>query len=183
MWQALETKARFIGQVMSGESGVRKAEDIGGQELSYAEVKAIASGTPAVLTLAEADAELQRLYTLRKHHADEQYLARRNVRELPEVIARLNDRLAAMTADLDTARAHAGDPVTFGGVSCPREKLMAALGGALDGLPDEVKETRRFEFGRVRGLAFGVIKHRYSTPEVFLEGKALRLAQLSRESQ
>ena len=75
MWQALETKARFIGQVMTGENGVRKAEDIGGQELSYAEVKAIASGNPAVLTLAEADAELQRLSTLRRHHGDEQYLS------------------------------------------------------------------------------------------------------------
>jgi hypothetical protein len=63
MWQALETKARYIGQVMTGENGVRKAEDIGGQELTYAEVKAIASGNPAVLTLAEADAELQRLST------------------------------------------------------------------------------------------------------------------------
>ena len=68
MWQALETKARFIAQVMTGEAGVRRADDIGGQELSYAEVKAIASGNPAVLTLAEADAELQRLSALRKHH-------------------------------------------------------------------------------------------------------------------
>src|SRR5204863_6217706 len=39
MWQALETKARFITQVMTGSSTVRTAEDIGGQELSYAEVK------------------------------------------------------------------------------------------------------------------------------------------------
>jgi len=61
MWQALETKARFIAQVMTGDSAVRRAEDIGGQEFSYAEVKAIASGNPAVLTLAEAEAELQRL--------------------------------------------------------------------------------------------------------------------------
>ena len=83
MWQALETKARFIGQVMTGESAARRAEDIGGQELSYAEVKAIASGNPAVLTLAEADAELQRLAILKKNHADEQYLARRSIRELP----------------------------------------------------------------------------------------------------
>jgi hypothetical protein len=67
MWQALETKARFISQVMTGESSVRRAEDIGGQELSYAEVKAIASGNPAVLTLAEADAELQRLSILKKN--------------------------------------------------------------------------------------------------------------------
>src|SRR3979409_1135910 len=107
MWQALETKARFIGQVMTGESAARRAEDIGGQELSYAEVKAIASGNPAVLTLAEADAELQRLAILKKNRADEQYLARRNLRELPQTIARLSERLAALTADLTTARGHA----------------------------------------------------------------------------
>ena len=53
MWQARETKARFIGQVMTGDNAARRAEDIGGQELSYAEVKAIASGNPAVLTLAD----------------------------------------------------------------------------------------------------------------------------------
>ena len=66
MWQALETKARFIGQVITGDNAARRAEDIGGQELSYAEVKAIASGNPAVLTLAEADAELQRLTCSRR---------------------------------------------------------------------------------------------------------------------
>src|SRR3954447_17849194 len=144
MWQALETKARFIGQVMTGESGVRQAEDIGGQELSYAEVKAIASGNPAVLTLAEADAELQRLATLKKHHADEQFLARRNVRELPEVISRLGKRHAELTADSETARAHEHDPVTIDGATCPRERLLAVLGGCLDALPTEVRETHRF---------------------------------------
>src|SRR6476660_7591824 len=44
MWQALETKARFIGQVMTGQSAVRRAEDIGQEALSFAEVKAMASG-------------------------------------------------------------------------------------------------------------------------------------------
>ena len=58
--QALETKAKFIAQVLTGDSTVRQADDIGAQELSYAEVKAIASGNPAVLTLAEADAALHR---------------------------------------------------------------------------------------------------------------------------
>ena len=114
MWQALETKARFIAQVMTGECGVRRAEDIGGQELTYAEVKAIASGNPAVLTLAEADAELQRLAILRKNHADEQYLARRNLRDLPETIARQAKRVADLTADLATLAAHASDPLTIG---------------------------------------------------------------------
>src|SRR5207244_2735798 len=106
MWQALETKARFISQVMTGDCATRRAEDIGGQELSYAEVKAIASGNPAVLTLAEADAELQRLAVLRKHHADEQFLARRNLRDLPEAIGRQKKRLAGLTADLETLGAY-----------------------------------------------------------------------------
>ncbi|MGO9920488.1 MAG: helicase-related protein, partial [Isosphaeraceae bacterium] len=99
MWQALETKARFISQVMTGDNAARRAEDIGSQELSYAEVKAIASGNPAVLTLADADAELSRLAILKRNHEDEQYLARRSIRELPQTIGRLTKRVADLTAD------------------------------------------------------------------------------------
>src|SRR5438874_12312386 len=107
MWQALKTKPRFIGQVTTGDNAARRAEDIGGQELSYAEVKAIASGNPAVLTLAEADAELQRLNLLKKNHLDEQFVARRRVRDLPGSIASLTERLANLTADMTTLTAHA----------------------------------------------------------------------------
>ena len=123
MWQALETKARFIAQVITGDNAARRAEDIGGQELSYAEVKAIASGNPAVLTLAEADAELQRLTLLKKNHLDEQYVARRSVRDLPGTIASLSERLSKLTADEATATAHAGDPITIGGRTCSREDV------------------------------------------------------------
>lgn len=112
MWQALETKARFIGQVITGDNAARRAEDIGGQELSYAEVKAIASGNPAVLTLAEADAELQRLALLKKNHLDEQYVTRRSVRDLPGRIGSLNERLTKLTADEATATQHADDRIT-----------------------------------------------------------------------
>jgi len=48
MWQTLETKARFIQQVMRGETSVRSAEDLESGALTYAEIKAIASGNPAV---------------------------------------------------------------------------------------------------------------------------------------
>ena len=46
MWQCLETKARFINQVMNGSVTVRQAEDLEGGALTYAEIKAIASGNP-----------------------------------------------------------------------------------------------------------------------------------------
>ena len=73
-------------------------------------------------------------------------------------------RLAELTADLETARAHERDPVTIDGVACPREKLLAVLGACLDALPDEVRETRRFVLGQMRGLTFGIVKHRFSPP-------------------
>src|SRR5207237_256355 len=114
MWQALETKARFINQIMAGQSVTRSAQDIGGQELSYAEVKAIASGNPAILTLAEADAELQRLSLLKKQHMDEQYVARRSVRDLPGAITRLLERLSSLTADQATIASHEDDSVMIG---------------------------------------------------------------------
>src|SRR3954452_13562424 len=113
---------------MTGESAARRAEDICGQELSDGDVKAIASGNPAVLTLAEADAELQRLAILKKNHADEQYLARRALLSLPETIGRLSQRLADLTADLATAAAHPHDPLIVGGRPCRREDELAALG-------------------------------------------------------
>ena len=65
MWQTLETKARFIAQVMTGESDLRRIEDIDGTALTYAEVKAIASGNPMVIEKASIDAEVARLSRLR----------------------------------------------------------------------------------------------------------------------
>ncbi|MBI5765464.1 MAG: DEAD/DEAH box helicase family protein [Planctomycetes bacterium] len=182
MWQALETKARFIGQVITGHNAARRAEDVGGQELSYAEVKAIASGNPAVLTLAEADAELQRLALLKKNHVDEQYVARRNVRDLPEKIARLNDRLSNLSADQSTATAHARDPVTINGREYPKDEAIAVLGAQLDKLPHDVRQEQPSPLGVYRGLRFGLVLHRDFPPDVYIEGATTRDDRLIRGS-
>ena len=168
---------------MTGDNAARRADDIGGQELSYAEVKAIASGNPAVLTLAEADAELQRLTLLKKNHMDEQYVARRNVRDLPAMIAGLSDRLAKLSADEATVKAHADDPVAIGGRTYPREDIPVILGGKLDTLPMSAPNATRIPLGTCRGLRFGVVLHTHFPPEVYLEGSAIRQTSLSREHQ
>jgi N12 class adenine-specific DNA methylase len=183
MWQALETKARFISQVITGDNAARRAEDIGGQELSYAEVKAIASGNPAVLTLAEADAELQRLTLLKKNHLDEQYVARRNVRDLPPTIAAMSERLRKLTVDDQTVTEHADDPIAIGGRTYPREDIPAILGKKLDALPIHVAETTRIPIGFYRGLRFGIVLHPEFLASVFVEGTIGRQSQLSRDHQ
>jgi hypothetical protein len=181
MWQALETKTRFIAQVISGTSAGRRAEDIGGQELSYAEVKAIASGNPAVLTLAEADAELQRLAVLKKHHADEQFLARRKLRELPVDIARLERRRDALGQDIATATAHARDPISIGERHYSREEAPEALALRLQTLPALVPQTRTVPLGVCRGLPFGLVLHPQGAPEICVEGALTRVSQLARD--
>jgi hypothetical protein len=183
MWQALETKARFIAQVMAGDNAARRAEDIGGQELSYAEVKAIASGNPAVLTLAEADAELQRLTVLKRNHLDEQYVARCSGRDLPKTIAALSERLSKLAADLETAAAHAADPLTVGGQTCSHEDAPNVLASHLDSLPHEVEGSRRVPLGLYRGLRFGLVLRPHFGPDVYLEGAATRQSGSLREHQ
>jgi hypothetical protein len=183
MWQALETKARFIGQVITGDNAARRAEDIGSQELSYAEVKAIASGNPAVLTLAEADAELQRLNLLKKSHVDEQYVARRSVRDLPSTIESLTERLSKFTADETTATAHATDPITIGKRPWSKEDAPTVLADRLDHLPRNALETTRVPIGSYRGLRFGLILHPQFPPDVYLEGAITRQSTLSRDHQ
>jgi len=170
-------------QVITGDNALRRAEDIGGQELSYAEVKAIASGNPAVLTLAEADAELQRLTLLKKNHLDEQYVARRSVRDLPGTIANLSDRLSNLTADQTKAATHASDSLAIGGRTYRGEDIPAVLGNRLEALPKHAQETTRVPIGTYRGLSFGIVLHPQFQSEVYLEGAIPRQSTLSREHQ
>jgi N12 class adenine-specific DNA methylase len=109
MWQTLETKARFIAQVMSGDMTVRRLEDMDSAALTYAEVKAIASGNPLVIEKAQVDAELIRLTRLRSAHAEEQYRIRSNLRHAREEAETWTGRLANLRQDLTVRQDTSGD--------------------------------------------------------------------------
>src|SRR5664279_5818612 len=80
MWQTLETKARFIQQVMNGSVTVRQAEDLEGGALTYAEIKAIASGNPAVMEKVKVDTEVRKLDQLRASHRNQQHNIRWSIK-------------------------------------------------------------------------------------------------------
>jgi N12 class adenine-specific DNA methylase len=182
MWQALETKAKFIAQIMTGTSGVRQAEDIGGQELSYAEVKAIASGNPAVLTLAETDAELQRLAILRKNYTDEQFLIRRRLRDLPDDITRLTKRVNGLAADMAKVAAHSEPGVTLGQRTFYGADAVEVLTDRLNRLPMAF-ESRSVNLGTYRGLTFGITLDPSFGPEIYLQGDATRRTAIKEGSK
>jgi len=109
MWQTLETKAKFIAQVMNGDMTVRRLEDMDSAALTYAEVKAIASGNPLVIEKAQVDAELIRLTRLRHAHAEEQYRIRSSLRHSREEVEKWTERLGYLRRDLNVRQDTSGD--------------------------------------------------------------------------
>lgn len=172
MWQTLQSKARFIAQVMKGDAGVRRASDIGGQELSFAEVKAIASGNPAILTLAGIEADVQRLTLLKRSHADEQYRARQQVKYLPEDIERLTRKAEACDADHALAAAAGGEITVGGRVYRERDKAIEAMNVLLkQHLANVVSTTHRREIGVYRGFRLTLEADTEHKPELIFIGK------------
>jgi N12 class adenine-specific DNA methylase len=106
MWQTLETKARFIQQVMTGKVSVREAEDLESGALSFAEIKAIASGNPLVVEKIKIDTEVRRLDMLRAAHRNQQYEISRQVRYLPGQIEKSKRYYAGLLTDIATRNKH-----------------------------------------------------------------------------
>ena len=109
MWQTLETKCRFIAQVMTGDATVRRAEDVDSAALTYAEVKAIASGNPLVIEKAAIDAEVMRLTRLKRQHAESLYQMRYRIKRLGDTAQILEREIANIHEDLRTRTSTRGD--------------------------------------------------------------------------
>jgi len=104
-WQTVERKARFISQIMRGRLDVREIDDIGDTALSFAEVKALASGDPLILEKAAADAERTRLERLQRAYQRNQHALSRTITGAE---ARFEQAAAALPA-LQTAIAASAD--------------------------------------------------------------------------
>jgi hypothetical protein len=113
MWGVLETKAKFIGQIMTKESHVRRIEDLDAPALTYAEVKAIASGNPLVMEKATVDVEVMRLSRLRSQHNEALFITRNSIRRALEDIPRLETKINHLQADLQIRKNTRGDAFTI----------------------------------------------------------------------
>lgn len=106
LWQTVERKAKFINQLMRGRLDVREIEDIGDSALSYAEVKALASGDPRIMELAKAETDATKLERLERAWSSAQRSLGATIREAGPRLERLaTDReqlLAAMPLRHDT---------------------------------------------------------------------------------
>jgi N12 class adenine-specific DNA methylase len=99
LWQTLETKARFIAQVMMGDSGMRCVEDVELAALSYAEVKALASGNPLVLEKAGVDTEVAKLAILKSKWDSQQWSNKAELARMPMMIEGVSTRVEKIKMD------------------------------------------------------------------------------------
>jgi hypothetical protein len=170
MWQTLETKARFIQQVMREETSVRSAEDLESGALTYAEIKAIASGNPAVVEKIKIDTEVRKLDQLRAVHANQQRHIRWEIRDLPRQIGEAKQHLAHIEADIATRNANDSDEFVmkvgnrvFSGKGAREEAANALTKAILTWRDDRTMQLRGvfrgFEIlSRGKSTAFGTLQ-------------------------
>ena len=104
LWQTLENKQRFIGQIMTSKSPVRSCEDVDEQVLSYAEVKALCAGNPLIKEKMNLDVEVAKLKVLKADHQSQKYrLEDKLLKEFPASIQCQKAEIAALQQDAKTA--------------------------------------------------------------------------------
>ncbi|TIO14302.1 MAG: lactate dehydrogenase [Mesorhizobium sp.] len=126
MWQNNERKARFIAAALSGDTSVRRLEDLGeGQANQFAMAKAIASGDPRLMQKAGLEADIARLERLRFAHQDAQFAIRRQLRDAERDIEYATRRIGEIGEDLARLVPTAGDAfgMTVGDETFTERKL------------------------------------------------------------
>jgi N12 class adenine-specific DNA methylase/adenine-specific DNA methylase len=126
MWQNNERKARFIAAALSGDTSIRRLEDMGeSQANQFAMAKAIASGDPRLMQKAGLEADIARLERLRAAHIDDQHAVRRQIRDAERDIELSGRRIGEIGEGIKRLVPTAGDAFTMAvtGASFDERKL------------------------------------------------------------
>ena len=122
LYQLVESKQRFIAQIMTSKAPARAAEDVDETALSYAEIKALATGNPQIIEKCNLDMEVSKLNMLRASHLSQRYALEELVlRKYPAEIKELNERIAGYEQDSTHLTEHPKPaegiaPMVLGGV-------------------------------------------------------------------
>ena len=160
LYQLVESKQRFIGQVMTSKSPVRSAEDIDETALSYAEIKALCTGNPHIKEKMDLDIAVQRLRLLKSNHLSQKYyLEDRLYKEYPQKIAALEQRVEGFHADMAhrDASTHKNEdgfsPMEMNGVIYTDKK---AAGNAILACCQAMTSPDPIPLGKYRGFAMSL---------------------------
>ena len=156
LYQLVERKQKFIAQIMTSKSPVRSAEDVDEQALSYAEIKALASGNPLIKEKMDLDIAVTKLKLLKSSHLSQRYALEDAIsKTFPKSLAETQERLAGYGADIAAVKAHTApnedgfSPMTLAGKVYTEKK---AAGAELLVLCQNMLTPEAMQIGSYRGL-------------------------------
>ena len=101
LYQLVESKQKFIGQIMTSKSPVRSAEDIDETALSYAEIKALCSGNPKIKEKMDLDVAVSKLKLLKANHLSQIYSLESDItNQYPKKISEAEQMIEGFRADI-----------------------------------------------------------------------------------
>jgi len=107
LWQIIESKQRFISQIMTSKTPVRSAEDVDEATLSYAEIKAIAAGNPLIKEKMDIDVKLERLKMAKSEYLKSHERLEWEIRHYyPSQITAARNMLGSIQKDKATIEEH-----------------------------------------------------------------------------
>ena len=105
MWQILENKQKFISQIMTSKSPVRACEDVDDAALSYAEIKALATGNPYIKEKMDLDIQVSKLKLMKANHTSQKYRLEEDIaKNYPMQITAAKERLEGLKADFQAVK-------------------------------------------------------------------------------
>ena len=180
-WSLVENKQRFISPVMSGRSVSRTCEDVDEATLSYAEIKAVATGNPMVKEKMEIDNDVQRLKMLKATYDSQHYAMQDDYMfHYPKLIAAAEEKLKCVREDVgERDRRLAAEPgfsIRVGGVTYT-ERVDG--GTAFLFAASKCKTGTTAEVGEYKGFTLSVEKNFMGTDYAVLRGRTEYKAELS----
>ena len=155
-WSILENKQKFIGQLMSGKNPSRSCEDVDEAALSYAEVKALASGDPRIIEMTDLDSQVTKLKLLKANHEGQRYMLEdRLIQFFPKAINGTKEQIQGLEGDLAVLQAHPQPDkehfsITVAGQTYTERK--AAGQAIIDACTKITDVSQRVELGEYRGF-------------------------------
>ena len=166
LYQLVESKQKFISQIMTSKSPVRSAEDVDEQALSYAEIKALASGNPLIKEKMDLDIEVSKLKLLKSNHLSQRYALEDAIsKTFPKNIAEARERISGYEADIVAVKenthpnADGFSPLTLMGVTYAEKK---EAGAALLTMCQNMLSPEAAQIGSYRGLTLELEFHSFS---------------------
>ena len=105
MWQILENKQKFISQIMTSKSPVRACDDVDDTALTYAEIKALATGNPYIKEKMDLDIQVSKLKLLKANHTSQIYSLESDIaRRYPREITATQGQIEALKTDMEAAK-------------------------------------------------------------------------------